>query len=203
MSKLLHDLTGKRFGRLFVLRRISGGTNNAPDWLCRCDCGIEKEIRSLSLRHGFARSCGCSKNERQNGHGHSAGGVRTATYIAWESLMQRCFYPGHKSYAVYGGAGITVCDEWREFRRFLADMGERPIGTTLDRIDGTRGYYRSNCRWATPAQQKRNQKVSIYVTFRGERRYLKDVADETGTPYYAAWRWHKKGILEEKLGNFV
>lgn len=82
---------------------------------------------------------------------------RTATYISWESMIRRCYYPKHNRYYVYGARGIQVCDRWRTYANFLADMGERPAGTTLDRIDVDGNYEPGNCRWATPKQQAENK----------------------------------------------
>lgn len=116
-------------------------------------------------------------------------------------MIQRCRDPGHKSYEEYGGAGVAVSDAWLDFRRFLADMGERPPGTTVDRIDNSRGYEPGNCRWATTSQQGRSKQSSVYIDFRGERLHLIEVANRTGRLYRTLWRWHKNGVLEQRLGN--
>src|SRR5258708_21307973 len=85
-------------------------------------------------------------------HGHHANG-RSPTYVAWRAMIQRCYQPKQKCYKEYGAVGIVTCDRWRIFTNFLHDMGERPQGNTLDRRDGTCGYYKENCRWATKCQQ--------------------------------------------------
>lgn len=90
-------------------------------------------------------------------HGHRA--RNTPTYLTWRGMKERCHNPRHKSFPQYGGAGIWVCDAWRaSFLAFLADMGERPEGTTLDRIDGNKGYFKENCRWANKATQEKNKR---------------------------------------------
>lgn len=91
-------------------------------------------------------------------HGHNRGpGLKTPTYGSWAAMMQRCFNPNHEKFPTYGGRGITVCNRWRDFTNFLADMGERPEGMTLDRIEDHLCYEPGNCRWATPAVQQRKR----------------------------------------------
>ena len=91
-------------------------------------------------------------------HGHTAGGGDTATYRSWRSMMRRCLSPGAPKYPEYGGRGVTICERWRDFARFLADMGERPTDTSIDRIDNDGNYEPGNCRWATVEEQRRNQR---------------------------------------------
>jgi hypothetical protein len=91
-------------------------------------------------------------------HGHTSGGVISPTYTSWSCMVGRCYHHSSPNYQRYGGVGIAVCDKWRKFEGFLADMGERPVGHTLDRIDGTKDYEKDNCRWATPGQQAANRR---------------------------------------------
>lgn len=96
-------------------------------------------------------------------------------------MIQRCTNPNAGNYSRYGAKGVTVCDAWiGNFQQFLADMGERPEGKTLDRIDGTKGYTPENCRWATPAEQMDNVRNATWVTFRGERMTLSELSRRTG-----------------------
>jgi hypothetical protein len=158
MGRLI-DLTGERFGRLVVLALCSERSRwRKAIWLCRCDCGAECIVVGKELRSGRSRSCGCFRREvsrkRMTTHGHS----RTRVYRCWCAMLQRCFYPNGQAYSRYGGRGITVCERWRNFVNFLADMGEPPRGKSLDRIDNDKGYSPENCRWATHAQQNLNRR---------------------------------------------
>ena len=111
-------------------------------------------------------------------HGHAA--QRTPTYRSWETMRRRCLVPTASDYPTYGGAGVTVHARWDDFATFLADMGARPPGTTLDRLDGTVGYEPGNCRWATPAQQARNRRSNRMLTYQGETLCVAAWAERTG-----------------------
>ena len=107
----------------------------------------------------------------------------TATHKSWDSAIGRCHRPNDPSFHKYGARGITVCDEWREsFLAFYKHMGERPQGTSLDRIDNTKGYEPGNCRWATPVEQSRNRKSTLYVTLKGQRVRFMDACEAAGLP---------------------
>ena len=132
---------------------------------------------------GFQRG-----NKLQLRHGHAVGGVRSRTYKSWESMVSRCRNPADDHYATYGAAGIAVCDRWLIFDSFLSDMGDRPRGKTLDRIDSRGNYEPGNCRWATPREQARNRKSNRVIEFEGRKQPLADWADEFGLSQ-AALKW--------------
>ncbi|MFJ3274141.1 hypothetical protein [Streptomyces sp. NPDC086776] len=123
---------------------------------CRCDCRTEHSVRFKEW--GRAQSCGCLARELSAQRLWRHGRKGTSIYATWAQMIQRCTNPAHKQWADYGGRGITVCERWRDFANFLTDMGERPAGLTLDRIDNNRGYEPDNCRWTDVSTQNFNRR---------------------------------------------
>ncbi len=186
-NKRLIDLTGRRSGRLVVLEYShDAGTQNKPYWKCRCDCGKELAVQGASIKKGTSLSCGCLKLERlvarSTKHGHRpAGNHGTPTYESWRAMVGRCTESSHKMWRYYGGRGIGVCDRWRDFANFLADMGERPSGCTIDRYPNQDGNYEpGNCRWATGKQQQRNTSRNLMVTIGGDSKCFSEWAEIFG-----------------------
>lgn len=105
-------------------------------------------------------------------HGHSGGGRFSPEYQSWATMIVRCTNPNRTTWKHYGGRGIKVCSRWRLFENFLADMGRRPDGMTLDHRDNDKNYCRSNCRWADLSTQNRNSSQVIWVELRGARKRL-------------------------------
>lgn len=159
------NITGKRFGRLLVISFVEM-RGRSVRWLCRCDCGTERTFDGGSLRLGRAASCGCSHKGQMNAktHGHTINDAASPTYRSWYAMIKRCENPKAINFSNYGGRGIKVCEGWREsFAAFLADMGPRPDGCTLDRINNDGNYELTNCRWATRSQQLINQRPRDYA----------------------------------------
>lgn len=111
-------------------------------------------------------------------HGHNSRGNPSKTYTTWSSMIQRCQNPKERSYSRYGGAGITVCKRWQKFENFLADMGVKPDGLTIERIDSKKGYSPNNCKWATVMEQNRNRKNTRFFTYDGRTQTLSEWSRE-------------------------
>lgn len=216
----LIDLTGRRFERLLVLARTR--TQNEPGrkfkiwWLCRCDCGIEKEITGDDLRSERTLSCGCWSRDFAHLHARKHGQARTKhrvpEYTIWQGMRSRCGNPKNVSYRRYGGRGITVCARWREsFEAFREDVSPRPtMRHTLDRIDNDGGYWCGKCdeclaagrarnwRWATSAEQARNTSRSRLITAFGETLLMSDWTRRFGIHAFTIDLRLKKGYSPER-----
>jgi hypothetical protein len=157
----LIDITGQRFGRLTVFNISREASKKHVYWRCRCDCGTRLAVDGSALRNGHTQSCGCRQSEAasrtQRRHGHAINGG-SRMYQCWLNMIARCYNKNGTYYRNYGGRGITVCKRWRKFENFLADMGERPAGRSLDRINNDQGYSPANCRWATRSEQNKNKR---------------------------------------------
>ncbi len=168
------DHTGRRFGKLAVIRRSTVPYKSAAaTWLCRCDCGNETIIRAYSI--GKTRSCGCLGST----HGKSS----TALYAIYRGIINRCENPNVRAYPLYGGRGIKICAEWRnDFKAFEAHVGPRPSKKhSIDRIDTNGDYEPGNVRWATPVQQCNNRRKTRWVIYRGEEMPLAEAVRAAGS----------------------
>lgn len=197
------DLTGNRFGRYLVIGYAGKPDGRIHRWLCRCDCGTERTVVRGSLINGDSRSCGCAKPEATRvaatRHGHAGRGRETGTWRSWRSAVYRCHDPKSISYPRYGAVGIFVCDVWRySFETFLADMGERPAGTSIERIKSDRGYEPGNCRWATSKEQGRNQRTNKFVVVGGIEMIVSDALAITGVSRTTYYRRLKQGMTEQE-----
>lgn len=175
------------------LKKANGSTTLY--WLCRCECGREAHVVGSTLKNGSSKECGCSKRRSDTRPKFRHGMTRTPTYESWQAMLRRCTQPKNVRYLQYGGRGIAVCDRWRVFDNFLTDMGVRPDGMTLDRIDPNGNYEPSNCRWATASTQRTNQRPRANTpTFEGKP--ILEWARELGVKYNTLYaRWKRTGTV--------
>lgn len=167
MARILLEL---RFGRLLVLDTWNEKhSTGSKMWVCHCDCGTECFVPARYLLSGGTKSCGCLRRERLQvkgkdhpayKHGHSpAGEKQSPTYHSYQAMMARCYDETSIGYRSYGAKGVRVCARWKaSFANFLADMGVRPEGKTLDRKDPFKGYNPKNCKWSTREEQDSNKR---------------------------------------------
>lgn len=171
------DLSRQAFGKLHVLGPVRrhafprGGQHIY--WACRCECGVEKEVRGGHLLRGSSTSCGCTWSVAAAGVGRNNrthGKTRSPEWNLWVAMRGRCQRPNHGKFGPYGAKGISVCERWNDFANFLADMGPRPSPKhSLDRYPDQKGNYEpGNVRWATPSEQCQNLSSNLIVTV-GER----------------------------------
>lgn len=177
MSKKDIDLTGKRLGRLLVIYKVG-----IDRWMCRCDCGNEKDIRCDHLISGQIKSCRCLQAERSSNASTTHGLSGSSIYGIWSQIKSRCYRKTDKLYKFYGGRGIKMCKRWRDnFNDFYSDVGERPSRLlSLDRKDNNGNYKPSNVRWATRNQQAQNKRTNVNITYKGKRQCIAVWAREVG-----------------------
>lgn len=169
----------ERYNRLVVIEHRGQDRHGRNMWLCRCDCGKETIVATTSLRTGASRSCGCLQREaarRSATHGMH----NSAEYRAWVHMKERCLNPKTKHFHRYGGRGITLAHEWLDFSTFLTDMGRRPEGCWLERVNNDGPYSKENCLWATTSEQARNRSSNIKLTYNKRTQIVSDWARETG-----------------------
>lgn len=192
------DLSDRKFGRLQPIRRVENSAKGDTRWLCKCECGNEKVILAKNLKNGATRSCGCLNREIITTHGHTAGHKITPVFFTWSAMIARCYHSYCPGYARYGGRGIKVSDEWLKFENFYRDMGDKPPGKSIDRIDGNGDYCKENCRWATPKEQSNNISTNVWITYNGETHTLKQWSEKINLPYPCLHNRFKLGWTKEE-----
>jgi hypothetical protein len=165
------DLTGQRFGRLLVLNEFDRKSCQIR-WMCKCDCGNKTVVFGSNLKkEKHSNSCGCLGKEillkiSKDGHTRTHGLTNSKSYRSWRAMKDRCSNKKHPAYQRY--SNIKIDEKWLIFQNFYDDMGDRPIGKTLDRIDNLKGYYKENCRWATYKEQGMNRCDNRILEFNGK-----------------------------------
>lgn len=198
------DITGKKFNRWTVLARADNTAGGQAQWLCKCDCGNMKILTSVVIRRGMSKSCGCYRLEMESTinlkHGHTSNGV-SPTYHSWVNMKSRCNCRTNIGFENYGGRGISVCERWNKFENFLSDMGDKPKGKSLDRIDTNGNYCKENCRWASNKEQGRNKRNNILLTHNGETKTISEWAEITGINRRTLEQRHHNGWSDGKTIN--
>lgn len=197
-SGVRKDLTGKRFGKLVVLE-LDRIERKKSYWKCKCDCGVEKVIRGDTLE--VVRSCGCIKKEQdiknlgiKNHHEMTYHPV----YTIWHAMVSRCTNPKDHAYKDYGGRGITVCDEWKDVRKFAewADKNGFQKGLSIERVDVNGNYCPENCKWIPKNEQSRNRRNTVMLTVDNVTKPLFKWAEEYGVSYRLLYGRVKKGYTK-------
>lgn len=183
------DLTGRKFGRWTVLDRAPNAERaNGSRWNCICACGSVGVVQAGNLSRGMSQNCGCLARERTSAtrlrHGYAKTWAKTPEYRTWTDMKKRCYCKSRPGYKYYGARGIKVCDRWRnDFAAFLADMGPKPTGMSLDRKNNDGDYEPDNCRWATPSQQGRNTRRTAKIEIGGVIRDMSEWSEVTSIAY--------------------
>ena len=187
------EIIGRKFHRMLIVEFAGRAANKSILVRCQCDCGNFKVVRLCALARSEIKSCGCYRREfsaaqkttLKHGRSHSP------TYKSWTAMKVRCLNVNHVAYEAYGGRGINICQRWHDsFENFLEDMGERPIGYSLDRIDPDGNYEPGNCRWATARIQGNNRRSTRFLDCNGMILTVSEWAEVTAL---------KKGTIRERL----
>lgn len=199
MPKLI-DLSGQRFGRLTVIERADSSKGKTK-WLCKCECGKETVVFASNLTRGIAKSCGCLRNEVTSKRRTIHGQRRSRLYNIWEQMKGRCTRSTHPFYRLYGGRGITICEEWKDsFKPFhdWATANGYADNLTIDRIDTNGNYCPENCRWADMVTQANNTSRNHLLEYNGEVHTLAEWSKLTGINYMSLKTRIRRGWSVER-----
>ena len=179
------DLTGKRFGRLVVIKRMKNSKDGKAMWLCRCDCGNKTIVPTCNLNSGHSKSCGCITAESASKRNKKHGDRHTRLYGIWTNMKTRCANGNCNRSRYYHEKGIFVCEEWESYENFKKWSLENGYNDslTLDRIDNSKGYEPSNCRWATYKQQERNKTNNHVISYNGMSKTMVEWSEILGINY--------------------
>lgn len=198
MAKL-KDITGQKFGKWTVLEHKEK-RGQAHYWLCKCECGNTAIVRGGSLAQGTSKSCGCVGRQKTIERSTKHGGYGTRLYRIWDDMKARCYNHNSISYPNYGAKGITVCEEWKNFKTFMdwALANGYNDKLTIDRIDYNKGYTADNCRWITMMEQSNNRSNNHYITYNGETLTMVQWARKLNISYNLLCQRMSRGWTFEK-----
>lgn len=197
-------MIGQRFSRLLILEEVERSKWNDRRVRCLCDCGKTKIINYGSIKQGLTKSCGCLQKEvvkkAKTKHGFSARNEeKHPLYALWVGMRKRCNNKKHKNFDRYGGRGIKVCPEWDDFSTFVSDMGERPEGFLIERLDNNKGYSKENCKWASYLEQQNNRSSNLRISFNGEIISEAELARRTNIARTTIQYWRNHGVLHKHV----
>lgn len=188
--------SGDVFGRLMVLSSHMG--KHHTNLYCICECGNTTVVDQCNLGKG-TKSCGCLNKEVRGKGSITHGKTNSPEYSSYSSMVTRCTNKNRNTKENYIDRGIVICKRWKKFENFYKDMGPRPKGTTLDRIDNNKGYYPANCRWATHREQQQNKRSNRYITAFGKTQAVVEWSRETGISQFTLYYRMNIGLTGEAV----
>ncbi len=198
MTKAL-ALIGEVFGRWTVLERATNTKHGETVWLCRCECGIEREVLGNNLRRKISKSCGCLHNEQLGARQYTHGLSTHPLFHVWWHMVDRCTNAQNKAYKYYGERGIKVCDRWLNITFFVSDMfSSYKPGLTIERVDNNGNYELGNCEWVTRKEQVNNRRNTLMFTVGSLTLSLVDWSKKTGIHYECLCSRLRRGWSIEK-----
>jgi hypothetical protein len=196
-------LDGQRFGRWIVVERVFNHPSPVSRWLCRCDCGKTKIVLGSSLKQGRSQSCGCFAVETTTKRNRKE--IRNTDhplYRLWAGIIARCLYPNAVAYERYGGRGIKVCERWKVFENFVADMPPRPSSKhTIHRIDNDKDYELGNVCWATRKEHALARRLTRFAVVDGVADSVESTARRVGISGNCLRQWMKRGHAPQEIVN--
>jgi hypothetical protein len=173
-------VVNNRWTQIGVSFFVQSGKDRKRKAVFECSCGSRDVLNVSSIRTGHSKSCGCLSHELLSKRNTTHGMSHTTEYEIWLGMLKRCRNPNCHAYERYGGRGIDVCERWESFENFFSDMGNRPEGMSIDRVDNDKGYFLDNCRWASPMQQARNSRMNKIVNVDGVSMCISEWAEVVG-----------------------
>lgn len=193
-----NNMQGKKFNKLTIIKQLENDKRYRKRYFCKCDCGNYKSVLKDNLINGITKSCGCMKKGINKSHGKS----KHPLYVTWSTMKKRCYNKKSKDYKNYGARGIIVCDRWLDsIDNFIEDMGERPKGHTLDRVDVNGNYEPNNCKWSNSIEQRTNTRRNVYYMYKGQEMTLTEWSEILPLTFnQLRYRLKEKGLsIEEAL----